>query len=61
MQTVGGVGGDIPVDVVAEGAASVAVVGVREGGSGAGVVVPGQGRDVAGAVVGDGLLGEGVS
>ena len=42
MQGIGGVGGDVAVDVIGECAAAVAGIGVRQGGSRAGVVVAGE-------------------
>ena len=51
MQGIGGVGGDVAVDVIGECAAAVAGIGVRQGGSRADALAglgPGPGGDVAG-------------
>ena len=58
LQVIGGIGGDIAVDIIAVVASPVAGVGVREGRTRAGALVAGQRGDIAGAVVGDAPLGE---
>ena len=58
LQVIGGIGGDIAVDIIAVVASPVAGVGVREGRTRAGAIVAGQRGDIAGAVVGDAPLGE---
>jgi hypothetical protein len=60
LQVVGGIVGDIAVDIVGIVVPTVTGVGVREGGRCAGIVVPGKSCDVACLVIGDRLLGEGV-
>ena len=60
LQVVGGVGGDVAVDIVGIAVPAVACIGESEAAEGAGVVIAVDLGDVARAAVGDGLLGEGV-
>ena len=60
MQVVGGVGRNIAVDIVGIAVPAVACIGEGEAAEGAVVVIAVDLGDVTRAVVGDGLLGEGV-